>query len=312
VNESPNRVRPRLSDIRNSRTVKKKGGFFLTGAQTVICIICLITAFALKTYGGEYYQSARAFAKDAYNNSIKKEDITEALKSISGDFPSAEEVFKNQASSTANSSKSTSSKTESSSDMNSSSNATTSSDVGDDNSADAAAAIKTGLKPQTLSYQGEGDQPLEITKVLSGSPPVEKTISMTPYKLSVKPVEPVKGNISSKFCNRINPITNAQSFHTGIDIAAPSGTPIEAAYDGVVEKTGVSEVYGNYVLMDNGGGIETFYGHCGTINVKSNDKISAGTTIASVGSTGMSTGYHLHFEVRINGVYVDPQYCLSE
>lgn len=312
MNESPKRVRPRLSDVRDSRTVKKKGGFFLTGAQTVICIVCLITAFILKTYGGQYYQSARAFAKDAYNNSIKKEDITEALKSISGDFPSAEEVFKNQASSSVNSSKANSSNSTSSSGANSSSSAAASSTADNDNPADAASAIKTGVKPRTLSYQGEGDQPLEITKVLSGSPPVEKTISTTPYKLSVKPVVPVKGNISSKFGNRINPITNAQSFHTGIDIAAPAGTPIEAAYDGVVEKTGVSDVYGNYVLMDNGGGIETFYGHCGTVNVKSNDQISAGTTIASVGSTGMSTGYHLHFEVRINGVYVDPQYCLSE
>ena len=128
--------------------------------------------------------------------------------------------------------------------------------------------------------------------------------------LSIKPLKPVDGRTTSTFGYRINPITKKYSFHSGIDIAAAAGTPIAAAYAGKVEKVGKSVYYGNYVILGNGNGIQTFYGHCETVIAKQGETVKAGATIAKVGSTGMSTGYHLHFEIHINNICVNPQWAI--
>lgn len=303
--EKTNRIRPRLKDVRSEKRENEREGFFLTGFQSVICLLCLITAFLIKLYGGQCYKTAKAFAQNACQSSISSKMFDGVLQSISRSFPDASEVFKNQASSSA-------SKIKTSSAVNSSSSKTTSSEPEKAKTSSAAAQISSasGLKTGSLVYESSEDLPLQTSNVTTGSPAVTKTVSMSPYKLSIKPVLPVKGNISSKFGERINPITKVESFHTGIDIAAAEGTPIAAAYAGTVEQVGSSGAYGNYALISDGGGIETFYGHCEVINVKQGDKIQAGDVIAKVGSTGMSTGPHLHFEIRINGIYVNPQFCL--
>ena len=117
-------------------------------------------------------------------------------------------------------------------------------------------------------------------------------------------VTPVSGVITSRFGNRESIRTSG---HTGLDIAAPYGTPIKAAADGTVTFAGYSGGYGYVVKMDNGNGVETYYGHCSKLYVSTGEKIKAGETIAAVGSTGNSTGNHLHFEVRVDGSVVNPQ-----
>lgn len=112
------------------------------------------------------------------------------------------------------------------------------------------------------------------------------------------------GTISSRYGSRESIRDHA---HGGLDIAASYGTPIKAAADGVVKTAGVSGGYGNLVVIDHGNGVETYYGHCSKINVTVGTKVNAGDVIANVGSTGNSTGNHLHFEIRINGVSVNPQ-----
>ena len=117
-------------------------------------------------------------------------------------------------------------------------------------------------------------------------------------------VKPVSGIITSRFGNR----ESIRSYgHTGLDIAAPAGTPIKAAADGKVTFSGYSGGYGYVVKMSHGNGIETYYGHCSALYVSAGEKVEAGDTIAAVGSTGNSTGNHLHFEVRVNGQEVNPQ-----
>ena len=117
-------------------------------------------------------------------------------------------------------------------------------------------------------------------------------------------VKPVSGIITSRFGNR----ESIRSYgHTGLDIAAPAGTPIKAAADGTVTFSGYSGGYGYVVKMSHGNGIETYYGHCSALYVSAGEKVEAGDTIAAVGSTGNSTGNHLHFEVRVNGSEVNPQ-----
>ncbi len=135
--------------------------------------------------------------------------------------------------------------------------------------------------------------------------------SASKYVISADITIPVNGTISSPFGYRINPVTKKLSFHTGVDIAADSGTPVYAAYYGIIEKAGKDNVYGNYILINHGNGIKTFYGHCKTLLSETGDIVKEGTKIAEVGSTGWSTGPHCHFEIRINGVRYNPAYVLS-
>nr|WP_325295512.1 peptidoglycan DD-metalloendopeptidase family protein [uncultured Oscillibacter sp.] len=94
--------------------------------------------------------------------------------------------------------------------------------------------------------------------------------------------------------------------HSGVDIGAERGTPIYAAGNGTVKEAGFNAQDGNFVRLDHGSGQESFYAHCGSVLVKSGDKVTSGQTIATIGSSGMSTGPHLHFEFLVNGVATDP------
>lgn len=124
---------------------------------------------------------------------------------------------------------------------------------------------------------------------------------------------PVPGQyrITSNFGGRSDPITGVWSSHGGTDIAAPYGTPIVAANSGVVIFAGWHYSYGNYVIVDHGGGIATLYAHCSKLLVGNGQTVLKGDKIALVGSTGYSTGNHLHFEVRINGVRTEPMKYLK-
>lgn len=122
---------------------------------------------------------------------------------------------------------------------------------------------------------------------------------------------PVDGWMSSPFGYRIHPITGTKRLHTGIDIAAGSGTPIRAANRGTVIFAGWYGGYGNATIIDHGGGLTTLYAHQSRLRVSTGSKVSLGDHIGDVGSTGFSTGAHLHFETRENGVPVDPMKYLG-
>ena len=117
-------------------------------------------------------------------------------------------------------------------------------------------------------------------------------------------VLPVSGRITSRYgeSSRLR-----RSTHTGLDIACETGTGIKAVSEGKVIFAAYNGSYGNLVKIDHGNGVETWYGHCSKIYAKVGDKVKAGDIISAVGSTGNSTGPHLHFEIRINGNTVNPQ-----
>ncbi len=112
--------------------------------------------------------------------------------------------------------------------------------------------------------------------------------------------------ISDEYGNRIHPILGTQQFHNGLDMAAPGGSPILAAYDGDVVAAAYNGSMGNYIMIDHGSGLYTIYMHCSALHVSKGQTVSKGQKIAAVGSTGRSTGNHLHFSVRLNGSYVSP------
>ena len=122
---------------------------------------------------------------------------------------------------------------------------------------------------------------------------------------------PTVGRISSKFGNRFHPIDKKTKFHGGIDIAAPRGTPIKAAADGIVKFSGRRGGYGKMVIIEHSDGRITRYAHADKLLVKKGDKVSGGDQIATVGSTGKATGPHLHFEVREKGKPINPFNVLS-
>lgn len=112
--------------------------------------------------------------------------------------------------------------------------------------------------------------------------------------------------ISDDYGNRIHPTLGVQQFHNGVDMAAPGGSPILAAADGTVIAASYSSSMGNYIMINHGGGLYTIYMHASALYVSSGQSVTRGQKIAAVGSTGRSTGNHLHFSVRRNGSYVSP------
>ena len=113
--------------------------------------------------------------------------------------------------------------------------------------------------------------------------------------------------ISSEFGPRRAPTAGASSYHRGRDYAAPSGTPIYASAAGTVITASYNGVRGNYVVIDHGNGLQTWYQHASRLYVSAGQKVSRGQNIAAVGTTGVSTGAHLHYEVHVNGTAVDPR-----
>lgn len=121
---------------------------------------------------------------------------------------------------------------------------------------------------------------------------------------SLRPIE--KMSLSSSYGMRVHPITGRVARHNGIDIPAPRGTPIYATADGIVGRAQVLGGYGNYVEIEHGNAIQTRYGHMTRFIVSSGQSVKKGDVIGYVGSTGRSTGNHLHYEVRIEGAPVNP------
>lgn len=112
--------------------------------------------------------------------------------------------------------------------------------------------------------------------------------------------------ISDDYGNRIHPTLGIEKFHNGVDFAAPTGTPILAAYNGTVVGAAYNSSMGNYVMINHGDGLYTIYMHASALYVSAGQTVTKGQQIAAVGSTGRSTGPHLHFGVRLNGNYVSP------
>jgi murein DD-endopeptidase MepM/ murein hydrolase activator NlpD len=119
-------------------------------------------------------------------------------------------------------------------------------------------------------------------------------------------IYPIRGVMSSAYGWRIDPIANVGRFHSAIDLAAPLGTPVKSSADGKVSHVSVNSVYGNYIILTHQGGYQSMYAHLSVVSVKQGASVTQGSKIGEVGSTGYSTGPHLHFAVFKNNKVINP------
>lgn len=159
------------------------------------------------------------------------------------------------------------------------------------------------------------EEETEETETAAGETDVTQTgekANFSPVFLTVNFQNPIESNnITSLFGYRISPITNVYSLHTGIDIAAPENTEICSAYNGVVEKAEYNEINGNYIIIRHSNTLKTTYNHCNKLLVREGEEVKKGEKIALAGATGYATGNHLHFEVLLNGKYINPLWVLN-
>lgn len=156
---------------------------------------------------------------------------------------------------------------------------------------DAVSKLYEKKKSTVIKYASSGSSNFSTSRALNYSK----------VDLGMKLIRPVSGVLTSRYGKRWG------TTHTGIDIGASTGTSVKAAASGTVTFAGWKGQLGNLVVISHGNGIQTYYGHCSKILVKAGQKVSAGDIISKVGSTGRSTGPHLHFEIRINGGSINPQ-----
>jgi murein DD-endopeptidase MepM/ murein hydrolase activator NlpD len=163
--------------------------------------------------------------------------------------------------------------------------------------------VKTGSAEQELSFPQPTTSALLKVLLTEGA-----TFDLDEHDHHLPSKRPVaNARITSNFGHRQDPFGRGRAFHGGIDFAGPLGTPIQSAGAGMVIQAGVMGGYGKVVMIDHGNGHTTVYAHAQKVLVRDGQMVMAGQSIATLGSTGRSTGPHLHFEVRVGGLRVDPR-----
>lgn len=170
-------------------------------------------------------------------------------------------------------------------------------------------------EPETVQPEEEPTVPAAGTVVVfsdySGDP-LPNNYTMDQVSLGdLETTTPVLGHLNSVYGYRDHPINGQYLFHGGIDIGGQVGDPIAAFAAGTVEYTGENDSYGLYLQVDHGNGVKSFYAHCSKIEVTKGQTVAMGDTIARVGSTGSSTGPHLHLELKYNKVHLNPAYYVE-
>jgi len=284
--------------------------FLLT--QIAVCILALLAAFCIKFAGGDIYSKT----KDKYIGMINDPTgVDEVIETVAGIFNLTESSDTSSNSSDISNAKAVNA--EPVQDNPAASDSGTSSPSDSDSIVDmptepAASSMKPSANtsrdtsPALPDGENETDNAIiyefaNIQQQLSASKTRANSMTM-----------PTNGSITSRFEYRIHPFTGQYTMHSGLDIAANSGTPIVAAMDGTVKTKAQSASYGIYLIINHGNGIETLYAHCSKILLNEGAKVTRGEKIALVGSTGQSTGPHCHFEVRVNGARINPEWVLPK
>lgn len=163
------------------------------------------------------------------------------------------------------------------------------------------------VNPVQGKLDGQGGESIEIK-----DNEIPDNVTFAPVIYTGRITYPIqKGRVTSDFGIRTNPLTKKKDFHNALDIATLEGTPIYAATEGMVIKAEKDKSLGNFIIIDHGNGFTTTYGHCSRLIAKVGMKIREGEVIAKVGSTGASTGPHVHFATKKDGLYFNPEYLYN-
>ena len=157
----------------------------------------------------------------------------------------------------------------------------------------------------------EPAQPTVVQMPYDG-PALPDNTTMDKYALGLaQTATPALGWVSSAFGWREHPVDGGEKFHNGVDLAVNDGTEVKAFADGVVDYIGESPIYGQYLQLRHAGGVTTFYAHCSRLCVQQGQTVTVGEKVAESGETGNATGPHLHFEIKLNGVRLNPLYYIE-
>lgn len=273
---------------------KGGAGWQLVLVQSLSCIAVLLIAGAFRLIGGSAFQELRtSFQQSLQNNSILATFAALLERDESGQDAS---VVSGDSSGGDGGENALSAEDLSSSDE--------SAEKGESSAANAE-STDSSAPTGTSSPAAAGGNDLPGKKQLVFYPPEGATFA--PLRLNRLAYKPLgTGTVTSGFGYRTDPLTGEESFHQGLDIAADTGSPIFAMYFGVVRAVGSGGSYGSYIRLYHGNGLEVLYAHCSEILVQEGAVVRAGEVVARVGSTGNSTGAHLHVETLVNGLAYDP------
>lgn len=284
---------------------KKDDGLFAVGLCQVIFAVIIVLAVLLVSKGtGTAAQNLKDDFAFLMSVSFEKGDVQKTWSSIKSYFssPASLSVFNALEGEKRTTENQTENQTESQTEASSASEEQTTEkrEKEEKTGKKSASAEKTNL---SFSKKSDSSKAQKTAKT---------NLSAASKKTAQQIIMPVSGPYTSYFGARTNPITGVDSFHTGLDIAAAQGTKIKAAYSGVVRKVGEDSRSGKYIYLTHEDGVETLYCHCSAVLAEQGASIRQGETIALVGSTGWSTGPHLHFEFHKNGERLDPLLILKK
>lgn len=293
---------------RLSKEKKKDDGLFAVGlCQAVFAVIIVLFVLIISKSSGQAAQNLRDDFSLLMSISYDKKDVEKTWNSVKNYFSSPPNLsvfkaFYGEKEATSETEESLTEQTET--DVSETEKET--------EPIETSKAGETSFAPQKEEKAGESSAASKTNLGLSlkAETPVGlnsgKTQTAYVEKTSEQIIMPVNGIYTSYFGMRTNPITGQDSLHTGLDIAAAQGTKIKAACSGVVRKVGEDSRSGKYIYLTHEDGAETLYCHCSAVLAEQGASIRQGETIALVGSTGWSTGPHLHFEFHKNGKRLDP------
>ncbi len=187
--------------------------------------------------------------------------------------------------------------------------------VGTPTPVETPAPVETAAPAEAASPGAAGEEsPVSVPEYTGPALPAGTTMEWVPLELdgTVSPIEGAEGWwVSSEFGWREHPVDGEERFHNGVDLAVNTGTAVGAFADGTVDYIGESEIYGLYTQLRHENGVTSFYAHCSELLVQKGQSVSAGETVALSGGTGNATGPHLHFELKKDGVLLNPLYYME-
>lgn len=276
------RDRSRASRERRNRPLEDAKASPTQVVLVQMCIVGVILASILvvKVMGLPLFDSVRGAYAEAFESNETFAAITETFNNLKNEIPKVQEFLEQF--------------------------------FGGKDGDGAKTSSKAGEGKSEVSENGMGGE-LPTVALASGTklaPPAKATFS--PAYITAHVILPVENaHLSSDYGYRFHPITGTVGFHYGMDLAAATGTNIRAAMAGVVKTVGYNASRGNYVVLSHGSNIETWYQHCSEVLVTEGTNLRQGETIAHVGSTGDSTGPHCHFEIKIDGINIDPNWVVK-